>query len=168
MFGNPENAASELRLVLPAEASALIDWPSLKLCPGSFVDPQLVERHTDLLFTVRYAGRDAQLYVLFEHQSTPDRFLLRDARSSKNLLADLQRWAHDLAKIAEPPSGVEALAALLECALRVGEIPRQDLEQFARQLGPLTTEAFMTTAEIIAKEGEIRGEAKGKAEGKAY
>ena len=75
VFGNPDNSASELRLVLPAEASALIDWTTLKLCPGSFVDPQLVERHTDLLFTVRYAGRDAQLYVLFEHQSTPDRFM---------------------------------------------------------------------------------------------
>jgi predicted transposase YdaD len=265
VFGNPENAASELRLILPAEISALIDWPSLELCPGSFVDPQLAERHTDLLFTVRCAGRDARIYILFEHQSAPDRFmpfrllryivriweaflrdnptakhlpaiipvvlhhsehaggawsgpttlsglidlepaelasfaslipelrfvlddisrtndadlrrrsltasaalfLLRDARSGKNLLAGLKRWARVLAKIAEAPSGLEALAALLEYALRVGEIPRQDLEKFVRQLGPVTTEAFMTTAEMIAKEGEARGEAMGEARGKA-
>ena len=51
--------------------------------------------------------------------------------------------------------------------MRVGEIPRQDLEEFARQLGPLTTEAFMTTAEMIAKEGEARGEARGLAQGQA-
>ncbi|HYP75234.1 MAG TPA: Rpn family recombination-promoting nuclease/putative transposase [Polyangiaceae bacterium] len=262
VFGDPANAASELQQVLPADVAALIDWPSLELCAGSFVDPQLAERHTDLLFSARFAGRKSHIYVLFEHQSAPDRFmpfrllryliriweaflrdnptakqlpaiipvvlyhseqaggawsgptrlselidlepatlaaftglipelrfvlddisrlddadlrkrtltaaitlfLLRDARSSGNLLAGLKRWARVLAKIAEAPNGLEALAALLEYALRVGDVPRQDLETFVRQLGPVTTEAYMTTAEMIAKEGEARGEARGKAE----
>src|SRR6187431_719506 len=72
VFRNPENAASELRLVLPERISALIDWSSLELCPGSFIDPQLIERHTDLLFSVRCGAREARIYILFEHQSTPD------------------------------------------------------------------------------------------------
>ena len=72
LFSNPENAASELRLVLPAPLSAAIEWSTLELCPGSFVDPRLSQQHTDLLFKVRYAGHDAHLYVLFEHQSTED------------------------------------------------------------------------------------------------
>jgi hypothetical protein len=265
VFGNPDNAASELRLVLPAPVSVLIDWSSLELCPGSFVDPQLTQRHTDLLFSARLIGSAARIYFLFEHQSTPDRlmlfrllrysvwiweaflrdnpttkrlpailpvvlhhseqaggawtgptslaelidleplalaacaglvpqlrfviddissaedadlrrrtpvaavalFLLRAARTSENLLADLERWAPVLAQIAEAPNGVAALAALLEYALRVGEIPRPDLEEFVRQLGPATTEAYVTTAEMIALEGQARGKAEGRAEGKA-
>jgi len=75
VFGKPENAASELKLVLPAHVSALIEWPTLELCPGSFVDAQLAERHTDLLFSVRCSGRDALIYILFEHQSTTDWFM---------------------------------------------------------------------------------------------
>jgi len=257
IFGNPDNAASELRLVLPAEISSLIDWPSLQLCPGSFVDPQLTERHTDLLFSVGLSGREARIYVLLEHQSTPDWFmpfrlllyivriweaflrdnptakrlpaivpvvlhhsphaggawsgptmlselidldpaqlaafaglipelrfvlddisqsddadlqrrtnsaaaallLLRDARSSQNLLASLERWAILLAEIADAPGGLETLVTLLEYAFRVGEVPRQDLEKFARQLGPVSTEAYMTTAEMIANEAGARGKA---------
>jgi len=257
IFAKPENAASELQLVLPKETSSLIDWPSLKLCPGSFVDPQLIDCHTDLLFTVRCAGHEAWLYVLFEHQSTQDHFmpfrllcyivriwqaflrdnpnakrlpaiipvvlhhseheggawsaptklsqiidlepaqlssfsglipelefllhdisgsddadlrrrsseaatalfLLRDARTRKNLLEGLKQWAPELTQIADAPGGLAALTALLEYALRVGEISRQDLEQFLRQLGARPTEALMTTAEMIAKEGEARGKA---------
>jgi len=262
IFANPDNAASELRLVLPAALSARIDWSTLELCAGDFVDPQLTERRTDLLFTVRCTGQDALIYILFEHQSAPDwlmpfrllryivriweaflrdnptarhlpavlsvvlhhsehdqrawaspiklselieikpaerascagllpelgftlhdlsrsddadlrkrsltaavaLLLLRDARSNNDLLAALHRWSGTLAQIAEAPNGVEALAALLEYALRVGQIPRKSLEELARQLGPVTMEAYMTTAEMIAKEGEIRGRAQGKAE----
>ena len=48
---------------------------------------------------------------------TPQRLrccLLRDARSSKDLLADLKRWAPVLDQIAEAPGGLAALTALLE------------------------------------------------------
>jgi len=59
-------------------------------------------------------------------------FLLRDGRSSKSLLDGLKQWAPELAQIAEAPGGLQALTALLEYALRVGEIPRHVLEQFFR------------------------------------
>jgi len=258
ILGKPENAASELKLVLPREISALVDWPSLKLCPGSFVDSLLAERRTDLLFSVRYAGNEARIYVLFEHQSTIDwfmpfrilayivriweaflrdnpgakrlpaivpvvlyhserdgvawsgptklsqiidlapaqlasfaglvpelefilddisrsededlrkrtaeaaaaLFLLRDARSKKkNLLDGLERWQPVLAQIAEAPDALQALCALLEYILRVGDIPRKSLEEFVRRLSPVTQEAFMTTAEMLANEGRVEGKA---------
>jgi len=71
-FTQVENAASMLRFLLPAALVALIDFATLALCPGSFVDEDLKERHTDLLFSAKIAGRDAFIYVLFEHQSSFD------------------------------------------------------------------------------------------------
>lgn len=39
---------------------------------GSFVDSRYRRSHTDLLFSAPIAGRAGLIYVLFEHQSTPD------------------------------------------------------------------------------------------------
>ncbi len=71
-FSQVERAAEELRHVLPPALLARMDLDSLSLEAGSFVDAALRERHTDLLFSVRIDGRDARIYLLFEHQSTPD------------------------------------------------------------------------------------------------
>lgn len=73
VLGQPEHGASALRSVMPAMVGDALDWPTLARVPGSFVDPLLVPRHTDLLFTVAWrGGGDALVYVLYEHQSTPD------------------------------------------------------------------------------------------------
>ncbi len=50
---------------------AAIDWRTLALEPGSFVDEELAGQHTDLLFSAQ-AGERVLVYVLFEHQSTLD------------------------------------------------------------------------------------------------
>ena len=72
IFGQPEHAAAELQHILPGQLVARIDWSSLTLQPGSYVDEELAEQHTDLLFsaTVRPSGAPLLVYVLFEHQST--------------------------------------------------------------------------------------------------
>jgi hypothetical protein len=49
-----------------------MDLDRLALAPGSFVDTSLQWRHTDLLFTAPFDGRDAFVYVLIEHQSSDD------------------------------------------------------------------------------------------------
>jgi len=72
VFSQPERAAEELRFVLEPEVAALVDFSSLSLEPGSFVDEALRERHADLLFSARLAGRPAKIYVLLEHQSRVD------------------------------------------------------------------------------------------------
>lgn len=69
MFSVPENAAPELRTVLPSSIATRIDWRTLRHCPGSFVDETLKGSHSDLLYEVQLLGRRTLLYVLFEHKS---------------------------------------------------------------------------------------------------
>ena len=40
--------------------------------PGSFVDSHYRHTESDLLFSAKLAGSDSLLYLLFEHQTTPD------------------------------------------------------------------------------------------------
>jgi hypothetical protein len=69
-FETPENTAALLKAKLPAALVAAFNWGSLRLRPGSFVAPDFRRAHTDLLFSVELDGRDALVYILFEHQST--------------------------------------------------------------------------------------------------
>jgi len=71
-FSQVEHAAGELQQMLPPRLARLVDFKTLALCPGSFVDEVFKERHTDLLFSVFIAGCKVFVYVLFEHQSTVD------------------------------------------------------------------------------------------------
>lgn len=93
-FSSPEHVAGELCSVLPPSVTSALDLERLELVAGSFVDPALADRHTDLLFRVPLragagehprSGRPgdrsstaddddderAYVYLLFEHQSTP-------------------------------------------------------------------------------------------------
>jgi predicted transposase YdaD len=74
-LSNPAAAAAFLIDRLPPEVAARIDWSTLKLEPGSFVDPDLRLSESDLLFSAKADGRDIGIYVLFEHQSTRDPYL---------------------------------------------------------------------------------------------
>jgi len=71
-FGVPENAASELRAVLPPDLAARLDLGALDPVPGSFIDGELTSRHSDLLFKTNLDGSDAYVYLLIEHQSSND------------------------------------------------------------------------------------------------
>lgn len=77
IFSRPEAAAIQLRQALPPSLSSRIDWDSLVRRSDTLIDPQLGARYSDLLYEAKL-GDDAQpalLYVLIEHQSTPDRFM---------------------------------------------------------------------------------------------
>ena len=74
-LSNPAAAAAFLIDRLPPEVAARIDWATLKLEPGSFVDPDLRLSESDLLFSAKADGREIGIYVLFEHQSTRDPYL---------------------------------------------------------------------------------------------
>lgn len=99
-FGDPRRAADALRGILPTALAAAIDWESLELLPGSFVDAQLDSRHTDLLYRAQLHGEPALLHLIFEHQGRADplmplrtieyvaqgwRALLKDAPGLKRL-----------------------------------------------------------------------------------
>lgn len=66
--------------------------------------------------------------------------------------------------MARAANGVQALAALLEYAFRVGEVRPEDVRLLAKELGPAATEAYMTAAAILTKESYAEGKAEGKAE----
>jgi predicted transposase YdaD len=59
ILGEPANAASYLRSVLPAALAERLDLDRLKRVPGSFVDDDLKSCHTGLLFSVPVVGRES-------------------------------------------------------------------------------------------------------------
>ncbi|MFT3768775.1 MAG: Rpn family recombination-promoting nuclease/putative transposase [Minicystis sp.] len=92
-FTDPEHAAGHLRSLLDPAIAARIDFASLEVVPGSFVDEDLRLRHTDLLYRVRVGRKKALLYVLHEHQSTVDVLMVL------RLLTYMRRiWDDHLAK----------------------------------------------------------------------
>ena len=62
-----------LREHLPPEVAGLLELELPERIPSSFVDDELRQHHSDLLFRVHLkAGREAFAYVLMEHKSSPD------------------------------------------------------------------------------------------------
>ncbi|WP_194816253.1 Rpn family recombination-promoting nuclease/putative transposase [Nocardia sp. XZ_19_385] len=75
VLGQPANAASQLRTVLPEAVAARLDWDRLELLSCSFVSKELRSSYGDLVFRTSCAGHDAFIYVLIEHQSCSDRMM---------------------------------------------------------------------------------------------
>ena len=77
VFADPAEAAALLRAHLPEKLARDPRWSTLTLQDRSFVDPDLRDTESDLLFSMRRkAGAPpAWLYVLVEHQSRPDRWI---------------------------------------------------------------------------------------------
>ncbi len=73
LFGNLEVAADFLRNYLPAETLSLLDLDTLTLEKESFIDPELRESFSDLLFSVQTTTKNnVFIYLLLEHKSAPD------------------------------------------------------------------------------------------------
>src|ERR1700738_4364383 len=73
VLSDPKLADTFLREHLPADVVDLLGPEPPEPVPGSFVDEELRQHHSDLLFRVRLnTGRDAFAYVLMEHKSSPD------------------------------------------------------------------------------------------------
>ena len=72
LLGKPEHARGILRGIVPAAVADAIDWQSLTQVPGNFVDHELRQQYTDLLFSARWHdGSELLAYFLFEHLSAP-------------------------------------------------------------------------------------------------
>ncbi len=74
-FGDPQHAVGELKTLLPERIAQRIDWSTLRIESTIFVDENLLESRSDLLYTVNLDGKPVFLYVLFEHQSTEDHWM---------------------------------------------------------------------------------------------
>ena len=72
-LSQPDIAASFLTNYLPRETVELLDTSKIELVKDSFVDSDLREHQSDMLFQVQTRnGKAAYVYVLFEHKSAPD------------------------------------------------------------------------------------------------
>jgi predicted transposase YdaD len=92
-FEHPEHARGELQHLLGADLSARFDWSSLQLVPGTFVNEELRDSHSDLLFRVLLGGHTAYIYLLFEHQSSPEPlFVFRELQYTVRFLST---WLED-------------------------------------------------------------------------
>lgn len=77
VFSDAAEAGGLLRSVLPAEVCERIDWGSLNLQQGTFLDDALRESESDLLYEAELSGGEGRVcvYLLFEHQSQPDKWM---------------------------------------------------------------------------------------------
>lgn len=72
----PEIARDFMELHLPTELRAVCDLSSLKLESGSFVEDDLRQYFSDVLYSLKTTeGDDGYVHVLIEHQSSPDKHM---------------------------------------------------------------------------------------------
>ena len=77
VFSNEQDAASLLRTCVPAPLADTLKWSTLTHQSGRFVADDWRGKEADLLFSVQREGTETPVlvYVLLEHQSTPDQWL---------------------------------------------------------------------------------------------
>ncbi|MBN1087274.1 Rpn family recombination-promoting nuclease/putative transposase [Erwinia aphidicola] len=71
----PDIARDFMEIHLPAELRAICDLSTLKLESGSFVEDDLRQYFSDVLYSLKTAAGDGYVHVLIEHQSSPDRHM---------------------------------------------------------------------------------------------
>ena len=73
-FQKKEVAISFFRGYLPKKIIDRLDLECLDIRDRSYVDEKLRDTHSDIVYQTKIDNSDAFLYLLFEHQSSPDRF----------------------------------------------------------------------------------------------
>ncbi|WP_213134359.1 Rpn family recombination-promoting nuclease/putative transposase [Citrobacter sp. FP75] len=71
-LSHPETARDFLDFHLPASLRELCDMKALKLESGSFIEEDLRACYSDVLWSLKTSEGDGYIYVVIEHQSTPD------------------------------------------------------------------------------------------------
>ncbi|WP_210453857.1 Rpn family recombination-promoting nuclease/putative transposase [Pantoea ananatis] len=89
-LSQPTIARDFMALHLPAEFLALCDLDTLKLESGAFVEEDLRQYFSDILYSLKTTSRDdGYIHVLIEHQSSPDRHMA--FRLMRYAIAAMQR-----------------------------------------------------------------------------
>ena len=75
-YSNKENARSLLTDKLPDNVLKLVDLDSLEISKDSFIEKDLADYYSDILYQVNLAGgSQGFIYVLFEHKSYYDKYV---------------------------------------------------------------------------------------------
>ncbi|MDR5611153.1 Rpn family recombination-promoting nuclease/putative transposase [Arsenophonus sp.] len=70
-----ETAKDFFAVWLPDEIKSLCDLDSLKVESGSFIDSEMKNYQSDILYSVKTTKAKGYFYLLIEHQSTPDKLM---------------------------------------------------------------------------------------------
>ena len=68
-FSDPKKARAFLEHFLPPEVKEVLDLDSLKPQKDSFVEKDMRQYFSDLVYSVRAKDSDGYVYILFEHKS---------------------------------------------------------------------------------------------------
>lgn len=71
----PDVARDFMEIHLPAELREICDLSTLTLESGSFVEDDLRQYFSDVLYSLKTRAGDGYIHVLIEHQSTPDKHM---------------------------------------------------------------------------------------------
>lgn len=74
-LAQPEIARDFIETHLPVALRELCDLNTLKLESGSFVEDDLRQYFSDVLYSLKTVAGDGYIHVLIEHQSTPDKHM---------------------------------------------------------------------------------------------
>jgi predicted transposase/invertase (TIGR01784 family) len=126
LIGRPEHARGVLRSLVPVAVAEAIDWQSLTSVPGNFVDLELGQQYTDLLFSARWHdGSELLAYFLFEHQSAPPKS--RDGPMAYRLLRyQVRIWEEWLGRNPE----AKTLPMIIPVVMYHGQAPWADPRLF--------------------------------------
>jgi predicted transposase/invertase (TIGR01784 family) len=72
---NLEVAKDILKPRIPADICERINWNTLQVTNKSFTKKELVQLHSDIIYQCQLNDKEAYIYLLLEHQSTPDKLL---------------------------------------------------------------------------------------------
>lgn len=78
-----------LLIHLPEHLRMLCDLRTLQLESGSFIEEDLRASHSDILYSLKTRTGEGYIYVLIEHQSSPDRHMA--FRLMRYAIAAMQR-----------------------------------------------------------------------------
>ncbi|MFY9342789.1 MAG: Rpn family recombination-promoting nuclease/putative transposase [Planctomycetota bacterium] len=102
VFGDPARAGELLRACLPRSVVGAIRWRHLRAVPGTFVDEDLREQITDLMFAAPLRHGFAHLCTVLEHRRRHARWIA--LRMHRYVTQHLASWAaqHPRARLLPP------------------------------------------------------------------
>jgi len=74
-WSNHDAARDFLRNALPQDVLRTLELDTLDIAKDSFIDTDLQDYFSDMLYAVTMQGQPGYVYVLFEHKSYPDRLI---------------------------------------------------------------------------------------------
>ncbi len=74
-WSDRDTAADFMRHYLPENILSVADLNSLEICKESFIEEDLKDYYSDILYRMMFEGDDGYIYLLFEHKSYSDRLI---------------------------------------------------------------------------------------------